>query len=163
MKDNSILDDIKQMLSLEKDDDSFDIEVMIHINTAFSLLNQIGAAPVDGFEIDDSSTKWSDFFGDLKNVGLVKSYIYFKVRLAFDPPSTSFTITAFETQMKELEWRINALEFVFNPKAYDSVLANNAGNADTTWIIDETQPLPEGMKAGEVGVDLTTGTVVRKT
>jgi hypothetical protein len=162
MKDGSILDEIKLMINLEPDDDTFDTEVKIHIETAFSLLHHIGGCPSDAPEIEDRTTKWSDFFGDLKNVNLVKSYIYHKVKSSFDPPATSFVIESNKVLLQELEWRINTLEFVFNPAAKEAY-SNPAGEPATDWIIDETQPLPAEMKVGEIGIDPVTGAIVRKT
>lgn len=162
MKDGSILDEIKYMVNLEPDDPTYDVEVTIHIETAFSLLHHIGGCPVDAPEIEGRETKWSDFFGDLKNVNLVKSYIYHKVKAAFDPPATSFVIESNKALVTELEWRINTLEFVFNPAAKDAYLEAK-GEVETTWVIDETQPLPAEMAVGEVGIDPVTGAIVRKT
>jgi hypothetical protein len=161
MKDGSILDEIKLMINLEPDDTTYDVEVTIHIETAFSLLHHIGGCPVDAPEIEGRETKWSDFFGDLKNVNLVKSYIYHKVKAAFDPPPTSFVIEANKAQLQELEWRINTLEFVFNPAARYPTRQDD--NTPTVWEIDETEPLPGEMDPSDVAFDPVTGNVIRKT
>ena len=104
---NSILDTTKKMLGIDADYDAFDIDVITHINTVFAQLSQLGAGPDGGFSIEDSSTLWVDYLGDNKNLNLIKSYMYLKVRMFFDPPATSFDLTSKQEQIKELEWRIN--------------------------------------------------------
>ena len=162
MKDGSILNDIKQLLSLEEDDPTFDLDVILHINTAISILDQIGAAPAGGFqvEVEDAETKWSDFFGDLKGVSMVKSWIFLKVQLIFDPPATSFVIASKEKLLDELTFRINALEFVFNPSA--KLPPADVVEEPLVWEIDEREPLPAEMEKGEVAFDPVTGNAIRK-
>jgi hypothetical protein len=162
MKDGSILNDIKQLLNLEEDDSTFDTDVLIHLNTAFSILDQIGAAPAGGFtaEVEDKDTKWSDFFGDLKGVSMVKSWIYLKVQLIFDPPATSFTIASKEKLLEELTYRINVLEFVFNPSA--KLPPVDVVEEPLVWEIDERESLPAEMEKGEVAFDPVTGNAIRK-
>ena len=104
---NSILDDTKKLLGLHADDPSYDIDVMIHINSTFSILHQLGVGPVDGFEITDKNQLWADFLGANKLINNVKSLMYLQVRLWFDPPATSFDLTAKKEQILELQWRIN--------------------------------------------------------
>lgn len=104
---NSILDSTKKMLGLDADYDAFDIDIIIHINSTFSQLAQLGVGPDEGFEIEDNTTLWSDFLGANKLINFVKSYMYLKVRMWFDPPTTSFDLTAKQEQIKELEWRMN--------------------------------------------------------
>jgi len=105
----SILQDIKKMLGIQKDFDYFDEELVLHINSAFFVLTQLGVGPEKGFSIVDDSEVWADFFQDQKEDDLqaVKSYIYFKTRIAFDPPQTSYLIDNFKKQAEELEWRLN--------------------------------------------------------
>ena len=94
------------MLGLEEDDTTFDKELIIHINGAFSTLTQLGVGPVDGFVID-KDTDWPSFIGEnVKNLEMLKEYIYLSVKLIFDAPSNSFTIQSFEDKKKELEWRL---------------------------------------------------------
>lgn len=104
---NSILDYTKKMLGLDADYDVFDLDIIIHINSTFAQLAQLGVGPDDGFEIEDSSTLWADFLGTNKLINSVKTYMYLKVRMFFDPPTTSFSQTAVQEQIKELEWRLN--------------------------------------------------------
>lgn len=105
---NSILDTTKKMLGLDAEYDAFDIDVIIHINSTFAQLAQLGVGPDDGFEIEDSTTLWPEYLGSNKLINFVKSYMYLKVRMWFDPPSTSYDLTAKQEQVKELEWRMNA-------------------------------------------------------
>lgn len=104
---NSILDSTKKILGLDSDFKHFDVDIVMHINSVFSQLIQLGAGPEDGFEIEDSSTLWSAYLGDNKKLNFIKSYMYLKVRMLFDPPTTSFDITAKQEQIKEFEFRIN--------------------------------------------------------
>lgn len=104
---NSILDTTKKMLGLDADYDVFDLDVITHINSTFSQLAQLGVGPSEGFEIEDSNKLWADFLGTNKLINSVKSYMYLKVRMFFDPPTTSFDLAAKKEQITELEWRLN--------------------------------------------------------
>lgn len=104
---DSILESTKKVLNLSADYDVFDQDIIMHINSALGTLNQLGIGPSQGFMIEDDSATWVAFLeGDLR-LNPVKTYVYLRVRLLFDPPGTSFAITAFENQIKELEWRLN--------------------------------------------------------
>lgn len=89
-----------------EEEQAFDTDLIIHINTAFSVLTQHGAGPEEGFIITDDSSKWTDFIGDKKTVEMVKSYVYIKTKLAFDPPQNSSAIEQMKESAKEYEWRI---------------------------------------------------------
>lgn len=104
---NSILDDTKKLLGINADDPSFDTDVMIHINSTFSILHQLGVGPVDGFEITDKNQLWADFLGTNKLINSAKSLIYLQVRLWFDPPTNAGDLAAKKEQLLELQWRIN--------------------------------------------------------
>lgn len=103
---NSILNDVKKTLGLESDYDVFDQELIIHINTVFLTLSQLGVGPVEGFSIEDESATW-DAYITTANQNAVKTYIYLRVRTIFDPPASSFLVTAMQDQIKELEWRLD--------------------------------------------------------
>lgn len=103
---NSILDSTKDKLGLSKDYTVFDAAIIDHINSVFFTLNQIGLGPSSGFSILDDSEVWQDFLGDETRLQAVKSYMYLKVRLLFDPPSTSFVIDSINNMAKEMEWRL---------------------------------------------------------
>lgn len=103
----SILTSVKKILGIEEDYTAFDPDVVIHINSVFFTLNQLGIGPTTGFAIEDDTATWDDFLdGDLR-LNSVKTYVYLRVRLLFDPPTTSYMIEAMRDQIRELEWRIN--------------------------------------------------------
>lgn len=92
----------------------FDTDLIMHINTVFMTLTELGVGPDDGFYISDESATWEEFFEDKKLLHAVKSYMYIKVRLLFEPNAlTSAVITAMNNQVADLEWRIR--EMVENP------------------------------------------------
>jgi hypothetical protein len=103
----SILTSTKKILGIAEDYTVFDLDIITHINTAFSTLTQLGVGPEEGFMIEDASTEWDDFIVDDLQYNAVKSYVFLKVRQLFDPPTTSYLIAAFEKQIQELEWRLN--------------------------------------------------------
>ena len=111
---DSILDDIKKLLGIEPEYTQFDQDVILHINSVFALIHQLGAGPQDQvFFIQDKTNTWDEFIADKTAINMVKSYIYAKVRLMFDPPQTSFGITALEKVAAEFESRLNYLENLF--------------------------------------------------
>lgn len=105
----SILKSTKKVLQIADDDTSFDLDILTHINSAFSDLNDIGVGPADGFVIEDDTKNWDDFVPDAEKVrqSRVKTYVYLKVRLLFDPPATTFHLSAAQEQLKESEWRLS--------------------------------------------------------
>lgn len=104
---DSILDSTKKILGLDPEYDVFDVDIISHINSAFFTLNQLGVGPAEGFMILDNTSKWTWFLDGQINLNAVKTYVYLRVRLLFDPPQTSFAISAMEKQIQELEWRLN--------------------------------------------------------
>lgn len=104
---DSILTSIKKLLGIGEEDTSFDIDVIIAINSAFMVLNQLGVGPEEGFRIEDDMAVWSDFLTEGKQLEGVKTYIYLKVKLIFDPPTSSTVLEAFQRQVNEYEWRLN--------------------------------------------------------
>jgi len=120
----SILTSIKKSLNLAEDYEAFDQDVIMHINSVFSTLNQLGVGPVNGFMIQDKTPTWDAFLGSDPRLNHVKTYVFLRVRLLFDPPATGFHTTAINDQIKELEWRLNVQR------------------EDTEWVDPETlQPL----------------------
>lgn len=111
----SILLSIKKLLGLEPDYEAFDTDIIMHINSVFGTLSQLGLEPDDGFSIEDDTTVWSEYIQNEKLLNSVKTYIYLRVRLLFDPPTTSFAIESFAKQIAELEWRINVQIEEINP------------------------------------------------
>lgn len=104
---DSILNSIKKMLGIEEDCTHFDQDIIIHINSSIMVLNQLGIGPATGFSITGVDEKWSDIVGDRLDIEAVKTYIYLKVKLLFDTPTSSFVIDAIEKQITQLEWRLN--------------------------------------------------------
>ena len=103
----SILDSVKKVLGIEAEYKAFDEDVLMHINTAFATLYELGVGPKEGFEIEDNVSVWEDYLGDDPNLDGVKTYVFLRVKLLFDPPTTSFAIEALNKQRQELEWRLN--------------------------------------------------------
>ena len=102
---NSILDSIKQMLGINADDTNFDNELIIYINGALMIINQLGVGP-NGYIIEDALNTWDEFLIDRTDLELVKTNIYLRVRLIFDPPQNSFLVNAIKEQIQEYDWRI---------------------------------------------------------
>ena len=102
----SILTSIKKMLGITEEYEHFDADLIMHINTVLSILTQLGVGPSEGFAIKDKTATWSDFLSDSKNLESVKSYVYMKIKLIFDPPLTSSVSEAMNRMISELEWRI---------------------------------------------------------
>jgi len=105
---DKILESVKKALGLSDDYDVFDADITMHINSVFSTLNQLGIGPQQGFMIEDDEVTWETFLGTDIRLNNVKTYTYLRVRLLFDPPTSSFSLEAVKDQIKELEWRINA-------------------------------------------------------
>jgi len=103
----SILDDVKKLLGIDSSYTNFDTDVILHINSVFSILSQLGIGPSTGYMIEDNTATCDAFVGTDLNLNDVKTYIVTKVKLFFDPPQNSFVIAAIEKQIQELEWRIN--------------------------------------------------------
>ena len=101
----SILTSIKKLLGIMSDYTNFDDDIIIHINTAFAILNQLGVGPEGGFMIVDANSRWEDYTTE-KNLNMVKTYIYLKVRLLFDPPTSTALIESINRTLSEIEWRI---------------------------------------------------------
>ena len=87
-------------------DESFDDDIILHINTTLAELVQLGVGPKEGFEIVDKTATWHDFMGDDKRLNMVKSYVILNVRMIFDPPSSGTAAKSFEQQIDKLGWRI---------------------------------------------------------
>ena len=104
---DNILSSIKKLLGIPTEETAFDSDIIMHINSVFMILTQLGVGPSDGFTISDDYGLWSDFIPDGQNLELVKSYMYMKVRLLFDPPTNSSVLTSMEKTINEFEWRLN--------------------------------------------------------
>ena|SRR5918993_5265999 len=107
--EQSILKSTKKVLQIGPDDESFDLDILTHINSAFSTLHDVGAGPVDGFAIEDDSVEWATFLADdVVILSSVKTFVFLHTRVLFDPPATSFLLEAYAKQMQEALWRISA-------------------------------------------------------
>jgi len=105
--EKGILSLTKKSLSMAEEYDVFDDQIIMHINSVFADLTQLGVGPVDGFEIEDDTAKWSDFLGTDKRLNGAKSYMYLRVRRLFDPPQVGFVLTAMDAEIEKWEWRLN--------------------------------------------------------
>lgn len=103
----SILTSIKKLLGIEEEYEHFDSDIIMHINSVFMVLNQLGVGPSEGFSIEDDTSVWTDFMSSNSNIEAVKSYIYLKVKLLFDPPLSSAAIDSIKRMIDEYEWRLN--------------------------------------------------------
>lgn len=104
----SILTSIKKLLGIAEEYEHFDKDIIMHINSVFMILNQLGVGPSKGFMITDSSASWGDYLPeDSTKLESVKTYIYMKVKLMFDPPTSSAVMEATNRIVNELEWRLN--------------------------------------------------------
>lgn len=103
----SILTSIKKLLGITEDYEHFDADIIMHINSVFMILNQLGVGPEKGFSISDETATWNDYLPDATNLEAVKSYIHLKVKLLFDPPLSSSVMESMQHMISELEWRLN--------------------------------------------------------
>lgn len=104
--DESILNSVKKALGLEASYTAFDPDIIMHINSTFAVLHQLGVGPDTQFTIEDESAVWEDFLSGRDELALVKSYMYLKVRILFDPPQGG-ALETFKEQASEYEWRMN--------------------------------------------------------
>lgn len=120
--EESILKSTKKILGLADTYTAFDLDVITHINSAFSILDQLGVGPEGGFIVESDREEWSDFEVPQNQLNLIKTYVYLRVRMLFDPPTTSFLIEAMNKQLQEYEWRIGTFR---------------------EWMLDPTDPMVE--------------------
>lgn len=102
---SSILNDVKHTLGLLPAETAFDTDIILHINSVLGTLNQLGVGPNDGYMIEGTDEEWSAFFSDTR-LNPVKSYMFLRVKLLFDPPQVGFVIASMDRQIQELEWRL---------------------------------------------------------
>jgi hypothetical protein len=147
---NSILNSVKKVLGMEASYTAFDTDVLMHINTAFSTLHQLGVGPPDAFVVSNSTPEWSSFIASVDGIEAVRSYVFLRVRLLFDPPTTSFGITAMENMVKEMEWRLNAVVDVGEDEDPEVAQAY-------WWDVTGLSDFPVEAAIGDLGIDLVTG------
>lgn len=102
----SILNTIKKLIGLDKDYGAFDLDLIVAINSSFTILRQLGVGPTYEYSISGPDETWSDFFTDAKQISLAKSYIYLRSKLLFDPPASGSLLDAIKQQISEFEWRL---------------------------------------------------------
>ena len=104
----SILNTLKKMLGITEEQTEFDAEIIIHINSVINILHQIGVfnSADDVYSIDGPAQTWADFLTDISKFSMVKSYMFIKVKLLFDPPLNSTVISSMERQITEFEFRL---------------------------------------------------------
>lgn len=109
--EGSILTEIKKLMGIGPEEDHFDIDLTIHINSALTSLTGIGVGPEQGYSISNADQNWIDFIpnADPSLLNIVKTYIYLKVKLIFDPPASSISVTSFTEAAAELLWRASVL------------------------------------------------------
>lgn len=139
---DSILQGTKKILGLPEDYTPFDLDVLIHINSALSTLNQLGIGPDDGFMIENGDAEWVDFLGSDLRLNPVKTYVYLRVKMLFDPPATSFHLQAMKEQIQELEWRLNVHRegLHWTDPEPEPVPSNEPVVIDDGWAIDGGGP-----------------------
>lgn len=105
--ESSILNSIKKLLGIDEKYTQFDTDIIMHINSVFMILNQLGIGPENGFKITGKDQKWEDYVSDDDNLDAIKTYIHLKVKIIFDPPLNSTVMDAHKQMISELEWRLN--------------------------------------------------------
>jgi hypothetical protein len=105
--EESILNSTKKVLGLSEGYTAFDLDIITHINLAFSIVNDLGVGPTGGFYIEDKTSLWSDFVASPTQLATLRTYVFLKVRMLFDPPATSFAIEMMTKQVEEYEWRMS--------------------------------------------------------
>lgn len=104
---DSILMTIRKLVCGDPYADHFDTDLLVHINACFSILNQLGVGPENGFVVTDDTQSWSSYIADNYILNMVKTYVTLKVKKIFDPPLTSSVLEAMDKEISQLEWRLN--------------------------------------------------------
>lgn len=112
--ENSILSSTKKILGIGEAYTAFDLDILTHINATLAILNDLGIGPDPMIVVGDASTEWSELQLPDNQLSMVRTYVFLKVRMLFDPPSTSFHIEAMNKQIEQLEWRLNVIQEVID-------------------------------------------------
>lgn len=105
----SILTSVKKLLGITEEYTQFDSDIIMHINSTFVILTQLGVGPSNGFFIEDDTSTWDEFIpADDLRFNTLKTYMYMRVKLMFDPPLSSAVMASMERQIAEFEWRLNS-------------------------------------------------------
>jgi hypothetical protein len=137
---DSILNSTKKILGLDAAYTPFDLDVITHINAAFSILNQLGVGPIEGFVIEGPEETWEDYPVPMNQLTLVRTYVFLKTRMLFDPPTTSFLIEATNNQIKEYEWRLNVFR--------EEEIIDDEGVPDRRWVDGRIRIVPDELQHG---------------
>lgn len=105
----TIMSETKKALGIDSGVTVFDTDIRMHINSAIGTLSQLGLGPEGGFEVEDGTETWADFLSTDLMLSPVKSYVYLRTKLLFDPPANSWTTVAMKEQIEQLEWRLNVV------------------------------------------------------
>jgi hypothetical protein len=154
---DSILDKTKLMLNIEPEDTDFDVVIIAHINSVFADMVVLGVGPTLGFAIEDKVAQWSEYTDDKLHLNQVRSYMYSRVRLLFDPPTTSFAIDAIQKQIDKYEFYFT----LYAPKNdyTDTVITAEDGRL---WDLTGGKDFPARAPLGSRGIDLDTGEKFQK-
>lgn len=157
---DSILASIKKLLGIEDSYTQFDPDLIMHINAVLDTLQQLAVGPEDGVFIEDRENAWSELIpAGSKTLRSVKTFIYYKVKLGFDPPATGPATTAMEKLAAELEWRLNVKSDPYRTPPY-TVPVDDA-TAGHIWTLNELGEFPDEANIGDLGV--WNGLLYRKT
>lgn len=104
---DSILVTVKKLMNIDPEEQAFDTDIVLLINSEFMVLKQLGIGPENGFSISDYNEKWSDFTNDKDLIDTLKIYVALRVRMLFDPPASSIVADAINSRISECEWRLN--------------------------------------------------------
>lgn len=126
---DSILNSVKKMLGIFPEVTDFDEDITMNLNSAIATLTQLGVGPTNGFFIEDDEITYEDFIGgNIPILHSVKMYLYFRTRLGFDPPSSSYVLSSMEKQVSELEWRLKTMSELSKDAEIEKVVKNQNGN-----------------------------------
>lgn len=120
---DSILMTIRKLVCGDPYADHFDSDLLVHINACFSILNQLGVGPENGFVVTDETQSWSSYSDNDRILNMVKTYVTLKVRVIFDPPLTSSVLEAMNKEISQLEWRLNVAVDPVKPKSTSKTTA----------------------------------------
>ena len=109
---NNVLQTIKKVLGIANEDSSFDHDIILYINSTIGILHQLGVSEDITDVIIDQDTIWTELFGERDDLEIVKTYIGFRVKSMFDPPTNSAAIEALNRIISEFEWRINNMRTI---------------------------------------------------
>ena len=120
---DSILMTIRKLVCGNPYADHFDTDLLVHINACFSILNQLGVGPENGFVVTDETQSWSSYIADNYILNMVKTYVTLKVKKIFDPPLTSSVLEAMDKEISQLEWRLNVAVDPIKPTSTSKITA----------------------------------------